>query len=103
MTIQEPSFRTIRPVEKTTPYFTNLQPSETMPNRDARISLTSKDKCQTITHAMPNDTPRMTIRPQAVEAKLVKLLQKKLGLKPGQIARLAIRRLAEAEGVKVAG
>jgi len=43
-----------------------------------------------------------TLKPTSEDLKLIKALEKKLGLNYSHIVRLALRRLAEAEGVRAA-
>jgi hypothetical protein len=45
-------------------------------------------------------TTSKTLKPTPEDIRLIKALEKKLGLKYSQVVRMALRRLAEAEGLR---
>ena len=52
-------------------------------------------------HAKANsEQPRVTIRPNADDCRLLAALSKKMGLNPSNVIRRALRTQAEKEGVK---
>jgi len=106
MTIQEPSFRTIRPVEQFGAFrdddVGNVQVAERKPNR-------SVDKCiqngKLSPVAKTQKLPAtVTFRPGPEDYKIIQAGKSKHGLKKTvDVLRMALRRFAESDGIKVSG
>ena len=77
------------------------QVTEKKPNRGVDTGVRSGAQCSRMAKASIPD--RLGLRPTEQDFRIMSKLKDKLGVDTSQIIRLALRKLAEAEDVKVSG